>query len=168
MMLATPRTLVFPLMSQKAAQLLCDISVQGQYSKPYRMGVTRKAAHLTKKNRDEKKPRFWGFFMKWDRELLMLTERLFLSMGFPTPYPYKLFITDAEIYFPSFLFFILQVFLLLFFRALNIDHQSMLKYNSVFWICSITKESFFLFTYQLHFLDCVLEKMKLIATITLK
>ena len=91
MMLATPKTLVFPLMSQKAAQLLCDISVQGQYSKPYRMGVTRKAAHLTKKNRDEKKPRFWGFFIKWDRQPLMFTERLLLSVGFSTPYPLQAF-----------------------------------------------------------------------------
>ncbi|MHC5917834.1 MAG: hypothetical protein ACYTXE_44260, partial [Nostoc sp.] len=98
-----------PLMSQKAAQLNCDISVQGQHSKPYRMGVTRKAAHLKKKNRDEKKPQKWGFFMNWDRQPLMLTERLLLSVGFPTPIPYKLFMTDAEIYFPSFLFFIRRI-----------------------------------------------------------
>lgn len=91
MMLATPRTLVFPLMSQKAAQLLCDIGVQRQYSKPYRMGVTRKAAHLTKKKRDGKKPQKRGFFIKCDRQPLMLTERLLLSLGFSTPYPLQAF-----------------------------------------------------------------------------
>ncbi|MBD2651686.1 MULTISPECIES: hypothetical protein [Nostoc] len=155
-------------MSQKAAGFNYELGVTSKHSKPYRVGVTKEVAGLTKKNRNEKKPRFWGFSMKWDRQPLMLTERLLLSMGFPTPYPYKLFMTDTEIYFPSFLFFILQVFLLLLFRALDIGHQSMLKYNSVFWICSIRKENFFLFTHQLHFLDCVLEKMKLIATIALK
>lgn len=120
-----------------------------------------KSGPLDEKNRDEKKPCFWGFFMKWDRE-----PSFFLDI-------YRCLKANADdwcwILFPKLsIFYFASYFLLLLFRALDIDHQSMLKHNSVFWISSIRKENFFLFTHQLHFLDCVLEKMKFIATITLK
>jgi hypothetical protein len=66
-------------MSQKAAWLNYELGVTRKHSKPYRMGVTKEVAGLTKKNRNEKSPKT-GLFS----EIGSRTNRKITSMIMPT------------------------------------------------------------------------------------